>query len=158
MAETSDIDRVWTLMEKTPICLLITRDGETLRARPMGAFVRRDENAIYLLTNRGSEKEDEVAKSANVCLAFSAGGQDYVSVSGRGILSNDREKIRELWSPIVKAWWDGPDDPHIRLLRVTPDDAELWDSPGKIASVISMLAASVTGARPAVGENRKVTL
>jgi len=42
-------------------------------------------------------------------------------VSGRGAISNDRERIKELFSVAAKAWWDASDDPNIRLLTVTPD-------------------------------------
>ena len=43
----------------------------------------------------------------------------YVSVSGTASISRDREKMKELWSPIHKAWFPkGLDDPNIALLRV----------------------------------------
>ena len=46
-----DIDRTWDLMEKIGFAMLVTRDGEQMRARPMSAFVERDHNAIYFLTD-----------------------------------------------------------------------------------------------------------
>jgi hypothetical protein len=39
-----------------------------------------------------------------------------------------------------------------------PQDAELWDSPGRLVTTISMLAAAVTGRSPKIGENAKVVL
>src|SRR3954467_8789480 len=45
-----DVDKAWDLMEEVQICMLVTHDGSNLRARPMGAYVRRHENAIYFLT------------------------------------------------------------------------------------------------------------
>jgi general stress protein 26 len=73
-------------------------------------------------------------------------------------VSNDRVKIKELWGPIAKAWWSSPDDPNIRLLTVTPNDAEYWDSPGTVVSYVKMLAAAVSDTRPAMGENKKVAM
>jgi Pyridoxamine 5'-phosphate oxidase like len=45
-------DRVWELMKKIGICLLASWDGEELQARPMGAYVRPDENAVFFFGRR----------------------------------------------------------------------------------------------------------
>ena len=154
-----DTDRVWALMEKIAICMLTTRDGEQIRSRPMGAYLRRDENAVYFLTDLRRHKDDEIQKFPNVCLAFAdASGQKYVSLTGRAAVSNDRGKIRELFSTPAKAWWESAEDPNIRVLKVTPNDAEYWDSPGTVVSTIKMAAAAATGTRPDLGENRKVAM
>jgi general stress protein 26 len=81
-----------------------------------------------------------------------------VSLTGRAEVSNDRQKIRELWSTPAKAWWDSPDDPSIRVLKVTPKDAQYWDSPGKLVSYVKMIAAAVSDARPDMGRNAKVNM
>ena len=64
----------------------------------------------------------------------------------------------ELWEPTAKAWWDSADNPNIRLLTVTPSEAEYWDSPGKTVSMVKMLVAAATGTRPDVGKNEKVAM
>ena len=159
MATANDTDRVWDLMKKIHMCMLTTRDGEELRSRPMAAFVRRDEGLVYFLTDARRHKDDEIEKAPNVCLAFAnADDQKYVSVTGRARVSNDRAKIKDLWSIPAKAWWDSPDDPNIRLLTVTPNDAEFWDSPGTFVSYVQMAAAAVAGVRPDLGDNRKVKI
>ena len=85
-------------------------------------------------------------------------GYKFVSITGTAKVTNDRAKISELWTPDNKAFWDSKDDPGIRLITVTPDDAEVWDSPGKIVSTVKMLTAAVTGAKVELGNNRKVTM
>jgi general stress protein 26 len=154
-----DKDRVWELMKKITICMLATWDGHELHARPMGAYVRREENAIFFLTDVRRHKDEEIRQYSKVCLAFAdTGGQKYVSVAGNAEVSNDRGKIRELWGTPAKAWWDSPDDPSIRVLKVMPLDAEYWDSPGTTISYVKMAAAAVTGTRPDMGDNRKVAM
>lgn len=155
----ADIDRTWELMKKIGFAMLVTRDGDKLRARPMAAHVDRDANAIYFLTDARRHKDDEIARNPNVNLSFAdAGDQKYVSVTGTAEVSNDRAKIRELFSMPAKAWWDSAEDPNIRVLKVTPDDAEFWDSPGTTISYVKMAAAAVTGTRPDIGTNRKVAI
>jgi general stress protein 26 len=162
MAESNaarDSDHAWELMEKIGFAMLVTQDGDQLRARPMSAFVERDSNAVYFLTDARRHKDEEIARHPKINLSFAdPGDQKYVSLTGTAVISNDRAKIKELFSTPAKAWWDSADDPNIRVLKVTPNDAEFWDSPGSIVSYVKMAAAAVTGSRPDLGDNRKVTL
>jgi general stress protein 26 len=154
-----DIVRVWELMEKIGTCMLVTWDGERQRARPMAATTRPAEHAIYFLTDERREKTDQIEKFPIVTLTFAdTGGQKYVSLTGHAEVLHDRAKIKELWSPFAKAWWDSPEDPDIRVLRVSPDDAELWDSPGTLIATVKMLTAAATNTRPNMGKNEKVAM
>ena len=153
----SDIDRVWELMEKISICMLTTHDGERLRSRPMAAFVRRDDDAVYFLTDAQHHKDEEIDRIRTSASPSRTDRSSSRSPDTRRC-RNDRAKIKELWGPSAKAWWDSPDDPNIRLLTVTPDDAEFWDGPGKIVGTIKMMAAAATSSRPNYGENRKVRM
>lgn len=156
-SKDDDTTRSWELMEKIGIAMLVTTDGDALRARPMGAYVARDENRIYFLTDARRHKDDEIARNPHVNLSF-VGDQKYVSVTGRAEVSSDRAKIKQLFGTPAKAWWNSADDPDIRVLKVTPHDAEFWDTPGKLVSTIKMAAAAATGTRPDLGDNRKVAM
>ncbi|WJH38443.1 pyridoxamine 5'-phosphate oxidase family protein (plasmid) [Aliirhizobium terrae] len=154
-----DTSRVWDMADKIGFCMLTTQSGIDLRARPMSAYSEREDNAFYFLTDVASHKDEEISRHPNVCLAFAdSKGQKYVSVSGTAEVQNDREKIRELWATPAKAWWDSPDDPSIRILKVTPASAEYWDSPGTVVSYIKMAAAAVSSAHPDMGDNAKVDM
>jgi len=154
-----DQERVWQLMKKIGFAMLVTHDGDKLRARPMSAYVERDDNTIYFLTDARRHKDEEIARNPGINLSFAdAGSQTYVSLTGTASVSNDRAKIKDLFSTAAKAWWDSPDDPNIRVLKITPDDAEFWDSPGTVISYVKMAAAAISGSRPEIGDNRKVSL
>ena len=153
----SDVDRVWELMDKISVCMLTTHEGEKIRSRPMAAFVRHADDAVYFLTDAQDHKEEEIRDNPNVGLGF-ADGQNFVSVTGHAAISQDRKKIEELWSIGANAWWDSPHDPNIRLLTVTPDDAEFWEGPGRIAGTIKLAAAAATHSRPDYGTDRKVVM
>jgi general stress protein 26 len=154
-----DVQRVWKLVEDIGICMLASRDGTEIRTRPMAAYFDRQTDLIYFLTDVASHKDEEIAGDPHVALAFAdTSSQAYLSISGVARLSNDRERIHQLWSTPAKAWWDSPDDPSIRVLEVSPHDAQYWDSPGTAISYVKMAAAAFTSAKPDVGENRKVDL
>jgi general stress protein 26 len=159
MTHHTDQDRVWSLIERIGQCMLVTHDGGELRARPMSAHVARDEDCIYFLTDARNHKDDEVEINDQVCLTFADNGNYvFVSISGTANVMDDRAKVHELWSTAAQAFWDSKDDPNIRVMRVRPHQAEFWDSPGKVVTAVKMAAAAVTGGRPDLGDNRKVTL
>lgn len=152
-------DRIWELAKEIDICMLVTWDGEYNRARPLSARVRRDEDAIYFLVNADSAKNEQLAQYPKVTLAWSDSSRyKYVTASGHAVVTNDREKIEELWEKTDEAWWNDAHDPEIRLITVTPDEGELWDSPGRIVATAKMVFAAVTGAKPEMGDNAKVDL
>jgi general stress protein 26 len=155
----SDTQRVWEFMKKIGICMLASWDGQELQARPMAAYLRPEEHAVFFLADARHHKDDDIKTYSKVCLAFSdTGAQNYVSVAGEAEVLNDRAKIRELWGIPAKAWWKSPDDPNIRLLKVTPVDAQYWDAPGSTVAYVKMATAALTGSRPSMGKNRKVKM
>jgi general stress protein 26 len=156
---SNDVEKVWDLSEKIGFCMLATSHGNSIRSRPMSASIRRDERAFYFLTDVNNHKDDEIARDPNVNLAFAdSKAMKFVSISGKASVSDDRAKIKELWSTPAKAWWDSEDDPSIRVLKIVPDTAEYWDSPGKLVSMIKMAAAAVSDSKPDLGDNAKVSL
>lgn len=152
-------DRIWELAEKIDICMLTTWTGEEQHSRPMSARPRRDENAFYFLADVSGEKNAEIERFPAVSLAWADNSNyRYVLVSGKAELSDDRTKIAELWSETDKIWWEDMDDPTIRVLKVTPERGEIWDSPNKVISGAKMLMSFVTGSAPDLGDNAEVRL
>ncbi len=94
MNDPRNVDRAWELMKKIDFVMLVTRDGDKLRARPMSAYIEREENAIYLLTDARRHKDDEIARNPSINLSFAdASSQKYVSLTGTAAVLNDREYL-----------------------------------------------------------------
>jgi general stress protein 26 len=151
--------RVWELAEKLRFCMFTSWDGDRQHQRPLTAMPDKEEGAIYFLVDEAGSKNWEVEKYPAVALAFMDGGKnEYLTIAGHADLSNDRAKIRELFSPFAKAWWESADDPASRLLTVHPSEAELWEGPKKVVAGAIMLAAAATGKRPPVGDHGQVRM
>jgi general stress protein 26 len=159
---TDENDLVWREISRIATCMMITNDQGTIRARPMVGTADRDSNTIWFVSNRSHHKDQEIAADPRVCLAYvDTESNTYVSVSGRAKVSEDREKLKELWTPSVDAWFQGgPEDPQAILIAVTPELAEVWDNPGSdLVVALKMLTASVTDNEPPnIGEHRKVSM
>ncbi len=95
----------------------------------MASLARPEEHKIYFVS-RTDAKVGEIGSSAPVNLGFSdTHTNSYLSISGTARTSQDREKLRELWSMFTEAWLpQGPDAEDVALITVEPEDAKLWDS------------------------------
>ena len=159
MAEDSKAD-VWAIIADQRIAMLTVEEDGKLTSRPMGSIARPEENRIYFVTRLDS-KVGEIGGSAPVNLGYSDTHKNtYLSVSGTARTSQDREKLRELWSMWVEAWLpQGPEDPGVVLIKVEGHTGEYWDTPGgAVSSVMSFVKAKVTGKPYAGGENETVRL
>jgi general stress protein 26 len=155
------INRVWHIIEKVGICMMTTRFEGGLRARLLEARPDRDENVIWFLTDRRGLKDDEVQAHPDVCLTFVyAKEKVYLSVTGRAFVNSDSCRAKELWNKEQQAWWPGgSDDPNVLVMRVELDQAEMWDGPASSAvAAFEFAKARLTGRKPNLGENRKVTV
>lgn len=155
------IEKFKKLTESIDFCMLTTINGGQLRSRPMSTQEMDENGDLWFFTSDQTHKVDEIQADNRVNVAYAKPDDNtYVSVSGRGEISKDRQKIEELWNPILKAWFPkGLDDPSICLLKVSVEEAEYWDSPNsKIVQLAGFLKAIVTGESAKGGEHGKVTL
>lgn len=158
---TADAERIFDLVDEIRVCMLTSKSGAALRARPMHAMADREAGTIAFFADARAHKDDEIAADPQVCLAFAKpNANDYVSISGEATVSADRAAIEAHWSETAKTWFpDGPGDPNIRLLTVRPEAAEYWEGTSNpIVVAFEIAKARAKGERPDLGENRKVAL
>jgi general stress protein 26 len=155
-----NIDRVWEIIEKVGVAMLTTHSPDGLRARPLEARSERATGLIWFVTDVRSGKEHEIDAEHDVGLVFiDAKAKAYLSITARAEARRDHAKAAEIWKSTDNAWWNGPDDPNVCVLRVRPITAELWDGPASTAvAAFEFAKARITGEKPNLGENRKVTV
>jgi general stress protein 26 len=160
MSASGQLDRVWDIIEKVGVCMLTTCFADGLRARPLQARPDRDAGLIWFVTDLRSGKEREIEAEHDVGLVFiDAKEKAYLSITARAEVLRDHARAAQIWKDTDNAWWTGPDDPNVCVLRVTPATAELWDGPASSAvAAYEFAKARLTGTQPNLGENRKVTV
>ena len=159
----ADFEKLREMIKDIDLCMLTTVDeSDDLHSRPMSLNSDVDEEGnLWFFTSSNSHKASEIERTPNVNVSFiDTKQQHYVSISGMAELVRDRGKIKELWKPVLKAWFpDGPEQADVALLKVNVRKAEYWDSPSStISYALSFVSSLVTGKQPDLGENRKVNL
>lgn len=139
-------EQLWSQLESGRISMLsIPSTGQL--PQPMTHFTDRDSGCIWFVTSSETDLAKSVQTMALGQLVFMAPSQDYqASISGRLEIVMDEEKLDALWNVAIAAWFEGGrDDPSVRLLRFTPDEAAVWASEGsKVLVGLKILRAGMT--------------
>ncbi len=160
----NNIQKLGKLIEDVKIAMLTTVDQDgTLRSRPMATQKTEFDGTLWFFTRASSPKVEEVEQAHNVNLSYAAPDSNtYVSVTGTAGLVRDPAKAKELWNPILKAWFPkGLEDPDLALLHVQVEKAEFWDSPSStMVQLAGFVKALATGKayRASPGEHEQITL
>lgn len=156
------IKKLGELMKDIDFAMLTTveQDG-SLRSRPMSTQQVEFDGDLWFFVGASSPKSQEVQRDPRVNVSYAQPDkQRYVSVSGRGELVRDKQKMQDFWNPVYKIWFkDGLDDPDLALLKVHVEQAEYWDSPSsKFVRLVGFAKAFVTGDDSSLGDNEKIAL
>lgn len=145
---TNGLDKLRELIADIHVAFVTTvaPDG-SLHTRPMATQELQEDGTLWFATSRSSGKVAEVDHEHHVNIAYSDAGSDrYVSVSGLATVVEDDAKARDLWSPMMRAWFSGPEDPDLVLLRVVVESAEYWEAKyGRGVQLLAIAATAVTG-------------
>lgn len=161
------LEELYDLIEGLDTAMMTTRrpDGY-LVSRPMATQKHEADADLWFVTNVDSDKLDEVRSDPHINLAYyDKDSREWVSVSGRARISDDRAKIRELYAPDWRAWFGdeggakdgGPDDPRLRLIFVEAHTVVYLKSDRPRPLVLFDVAKGiVTGEPPQMGELRRL--
>ena len=133
------------------ICMFSTNGTNDKGAvtRPMAVQQTETDHYLWFFSNKDSNKNKEIRQNNFIQLYFSDPGKStYVSVTGNAeIVIDDKQKIEEMWNPLMKTWFqEGKDDPKISLIKVTPLEGYYWDSTGnRFTNFFKMIGSVVSG-------------
>jgi general stress protein 26 len=153
--------RLWEMIKETRFAMLTHRhrDG-TLHAHPLTTQNKSlDEDTLYFFVSRRTELGDRVRIDGTVNVSYSNPDKDqYVSISGRAQVSEDKDLKKQLFNALAKAWFPGGvDDPDLELIQIKIEHAEYWDvKESKVSQLFKMASAAVSGEVPEMGEHREL--
>lgn len=143
------LKKLTELVDEVKICMFATIQKDyTVTSRPMQTIKADNDGSLWFFTNEYSGKVDDVSKDNDVYLMYSHPGKNiYLHIKGKCAVITDKNKMKELWSPVVKAWFPkGLEDPALALLKVEADEASYWDSSSsKFVVFYKMLKAIAKG-------------
>jgi len=144
------INKLRELTDKASTCFFCTNinTGKPFSVRPMTVQKIDDAGALWFLSAVDSFKDQELESDPHVQLLFQGSDySDFLNVYGTATLSQDKEKIKELWQPMFKTWFtEGVDDPRISVIKVEAMEGYYWDTKhNKAIGLIKRVAGAITG-------------
>ena len=145
-----DVERIREMVDNAETCFFCTAvsHGSSGATRPMAVQKVDDKGTLWFLSASDSYKNSELEANPAVRLFFQVSEHaGFLTLTGRARISRDRNKIKELWNPLLKTWFtEGEDDPRITVIAVTPSGGYYWDNKhGKAIAGIKMLIGAATG-------------
>ena|ERR1051326_7224033 len=166
------IDDLYDLIDGIEVAMFTSRrrDGH-LVSRAMQTQRRTAGADLWFVASVESNKFEELAADPHVNVSYYRDRtREWVSVSGKAILSRDRDLIRGLYKPDWKIWFaaeegdsnprhDGsPDDPRIALILVEAQLVTYFKRDRALPLVLFDFArAMVGGGPPDLGDEREVS-
>lgn len=160
---STELEKFYETIDSIETAMMTTRrsDGH-FHARAMANQKRAAGADLWFVCKDGSAKLSDLANDSHIGLTYYRdSNREWVSVSGIAIISRDRAKIRELYAPDWKMWFDDegdprdgtPDDPRMVLIGVTVHAAEFLEiNKSKPVLLYELVKGWATGTEPELGE------
>ena len=144
------IEKIKELVDKAETCFFCTAvtTHDSVGARPMAVQEVDDAGHLWFLSASDSHKNAELTNDSHVRLYFQGSAHsDFLLLDGTASVSRDKQRIKELWKPILKTWFtEGENDPRITVIRFKPSQGYYWDTKhGMAVAGIKMLIGAATG-------------
>jgi general stress protein 26 len=142
--------KIKELTKKASTCFFCTdvQEGQPFVTRPMAVQKTDDDGTLWFLSSNDSRKNSQIAANPVVQLLFQGSSySDFLHLTGIATITEDKQKIKELWNPFLKVWFTGgEDDPRISVIKVDPVEGYYWDTKhNKAIGLMKRLAGAVTG-------------
>ena len=150
LAGKTAVDKIKEVVDKAQTCFFCTGQamGPSSGTRPMNVRKVDDDGNLWFLSADDSHKNSEVEQDRQVNLYFQASPHSgFLHLQGTATISRDKEKIKELWEPVIKTWFTGGvDDPRITVISVKPLQGYYWDNKhGNAVAGIKMMVGAAIG-------------
>jgi general stress protein 26 len=142
MADTAELERKFWKTLKSDMTLMLGVDGlEDGHTRPMTAQLEGDEGGpIWFFTATDNAIVRELDAPRRAIAAFSGKSHHlFASIAGTLRVHTDRAVVERLWNPFIAAWYEGKDDPKLALLRLDPEQGEVWLNENNLLAGVKML-------------------
>ena len=144
------------LLKDFPIAFMVTIAGGDVTARPIGIVGDEEfSGTLWFITDKRSRKVAAIEAGATTTLLFQNDKNgNYVQMTGRASVVDDRAKLEQLYTTLQRTWFPkGLDDPDITLVRFDADGANYWDSHDSYVRLAFAFAKSLVTGEPGKSGN-----
>ncbi|KRA59364.1 general stress protein [Caulobacter sp. Root655] len=134
--------KFWKALKSDRTVMLALPGVADGHAQPMTALFEGDHSGpLWIFTSADNHIAAATGPAGREALIyFASKGHDlFATVDGALKVDTDYTTLERLWNPFVAAWFDGKDDPKLRLLRFDPRHAQIWLNENSLFASVRML-------------------
>ncbi|UZH56190.1 pyridoxamine 5'-phosphate oxidase family protein [Salinimicrobium tongyeongense] len=150
-----------TLVDDIKVAMMVTGlEKRPINAIPMTTKKVDEQGNVWFISMGNSEHNKDLELNPDVHLLYSdPDDMEFLSLYGKAEITKDRAVLDELYNPRTDNWFDGPDDPQLTAIKVTPGEAYFWDTKtNKYVALLKMGVGAITGDHKDIGEKGKLKL
>ncbi|MFJ8236954.1 pyridoxamine 5'-phosphate oxidase family protein [Ureibacillus sp. NPDC094379] len=138
MAKT-DLEIAAKILDDNMVGTMATIQGNKPHSRYMTFF--NDNFILYTVTSDDTHKVEELQQNPNTHILIGYDGKgfgdSFLEIEGKVEVSQNDEMKEKVWNKALEFWFDGPDDPKMVILKVTPSQMRLMNTKGKDPKIIN---------------------
>lgn len=146
MSKPADLAaKFWKALKSDRTVMLGLPGVDGGRGQPMTVLFEGDHSGpLWIFTSAETDLVAAIGGEIKEALIqFASKGHDlFAAVDGRIKIDTDYATVERLWNPFVAAWYDGKDDPKLRLLRFDAGHAQIWLNEHSLFAGVKMLLGS----------------
>ena len=152
MTDNQDREKLWELIKEIRFSMIShSTESQEIHAQPMTMLNsdRMDESQnLYFILKSSNDLVNAIESGRNqIGLSFAKPSDSiYVSISAHAHISTNSALIDELWNSSAENWFEGRDDPSVRVLVAEAVSAEYWNvTDNKMTQLFKVMKGSLTG-------------
>jgi len=133
-------EKFWKAVKSDRVMMLGLSDADDAHTRPMTGLIDGDQGPIWFFTAKDNALYQQLSEPGSALATFTDKGHNlFACVHGTLSRDTDPATVDRLWNPFIAAWFEGKDDPKLALLRLDPEEAEIWYDASSLVSAVKML-------------------
>jgi len=134
--------KFWDALADDRTMMLGLHAADEGHTRPMTALLDNSRpGSMWFFTVKDNAMLGQLTEGHRAVATFTAKDHDlFATLHGQLLIESDAGMIDRLWNSHVAAWYEGGrSDPNIVLLRLDPEQAEIWENASSLLAGIKMM-------------------
>jgi general stress protein 26 len=128
------------ILEDNMVGTMATIEGSKPHSRYMTFF--NDNLILYSVTSKNTHKVEELSKNpfTHILIGYDGKGflDSFLEIEGKVEISSDDAMKEKVWNKALKIWFEGPDDPNMIVLKVTPSKMRILNTKGDEPKIVDL--------------------
>ncbi|SOC36288.1 pyridoxamine 5'-phosphate oxidase family protein [Ureibacillus acetophenoni] len=126
------------ILDENMVGTMATIEGNKPHSRYMTFF--NNNFILYTVTSKDTHKVEELSKNpyTHILLGYDGKGfgDSFLEIEGKVEISSEDSMREKVWNNELSPWFDGPHDPKMVVLKVTPSQIRLMNTKGEDPKIV----------------------